>query len=264
MSHRKEPRTPGGIRLRALREACGKTQLDVELDANLGIGYLQRLELGKVQYPERETLERILATLNVSFIQRREVLELFGYAVAVSIPDEAETRWAMGVFKSEVSQDTIPAYLLDCSQRLLVWNTLVPKLFGEINREPRNDLITRLIFDPVRGIAGSVLNVEPFFSAQMRIFHYEMQRSGQQSWYNTLIDEMRQYKMFDEYWVKQNTGGQPQVPIRPVAQLQLDTPHGLANFRLICEPFAQDHRFRVIYYLPADPATLHHCLKWQS
>jgi hypothetical protein len=28
------------------------------------------------------------------------------------------------------------------------------------------------------------------------------------------------------------------------------------HFRLTSEPFAQDRRFRVIYYLPADPATM--------
>src|SRR5436190_16220399 len=106
MSHQKAPRTPGGIRLRALRETYSKTQLDVELDAGLGIGYLQRLELGKVQYPERNTLERILAALGVSFIERREVLGLFGYAVAISMPSEIETRWAIDVFQSEVKQDS--------------------------------------------------------------------------------------------------------------------------------------------------------------
>ncbi len=43
--------TPGGNRLRALREYRGRTQLDVELDASLGIGYLQRVESGKVRHP---------------------------------------------------------------------------------------------------------------------------------------------------------------------------------------------------------------------
>src|SRR4051794_30865073 len=122
MRHHKKPRTPGGFRLRALRESCGKTQLDVELDANLGIGYLQRLELGKVQQPERDTLERILAVLGVGFIERREVLALFGYSVSPANPSEIETRWAIDVFRSNFQQDTIPVYLLDCSHRLLAWN----------------------------------------------------------------------------------------------------------------------------------------------
>ena len=47
--------TPGGERLRALREAAGRTQLWVELEAELGTGYLQRVESGKVAQPVRAT-----------------------------------------------------------------------------------------------------------------------------------------------------------------------------------------------------------------
>ena len=41
--------TPGGARLRALREQAGKAQLWVEAEAELGTGYLQRVESGKVE-----------------------------------------------------------------------------------------------------------------------------------------------------------------------------------------------------------------------
>src|SRR5258706_12828737 len=108
MSHQKAPRTPGGIRLRGLRETYGKTQLDVELDGSLGIGYLQRLELGKVQHPERDTLERLLAALGANFGERREVLELFGYALVITVPTEAEIRWAIDVFQAEVENESLP------------------------------------------------------------------------------------------------------------------------------------------------------------
>jgi transcriptional regulator with XRE-family HTH domain len=264
MSHLKEPRTPGGIRLRALRESCGKTQFDVELDANLGIGYLQRLELGKVQYPERDTLERILAALGVSFVERRDLFALFGYAVPISIPNEIETQWAIEVFQSEVQQTTIPVYLLDCSHRLLAWNSLVPKLFGVVKTRSSDVLMPRLIFDPINGIAASVLNAETFFSAQIRVLQYERQRCGDEAWYSGFVNEMRQYKTFDEYWTTQNTAGQTQIPMRPLAPLKLDMGYGLAQFRLIAETFVQDPRFRVIYYLPADTATMRQCMEWQS
>ena len=67
----------GGKRLKSLREAYGKTQLVVELDASLGTGYLQRIESGRVQQPERETLERILDALCVRYSERCEVMNLF-------------------------------------------------------------------------------------------------------------------------------------------------------------------------------------------
>jgi transcriptional regulator with XRE-family HTH domain len=261
MRHQKEPRTAGGIRLRALREFCGKTQLDVELDANLGIGYLQRLELGKVHHPERDTLERILAVLDVSFIERREVMELFGYAVAISTPNDIELQWAIDLFQSEVQQVGIPVYLLDCSHRLLAWNSLVPKLFGAFKTKANNILMPKLIFDSVDGIASSILNAEIFFPAQVRILQYEKQRYGDKVWFSGFVDEMRQYDLFDHYWTKED---QIQVPMRPVAQLKLEIGHGLVHFRLIAEPFAQDPRFRVIHYMPADTDTIRQCLDWQS
>jgi transcriptional regulator with XRE-family HTH domain len=254
----------GGTRLRALRAACGKTQLDVELDASLGIGYLQRLELGKVQHPERETLERILAALGASFVERREVLGLFGYAVAMSRPNESETRWAIDVFRSEVKQGTIPAYLLDCSHRLLAWNSLVSKVFGAVPIDSDAVLMPRLIFDPGYGIASAVLNAETFFSAQVRILQFERQRCGDEAWYNGFVDEMRQYQTFDEYWTKYNSAGRGHVPMRPMAELKLRVGQGSAHFRLISESFVQDPRFRVIYYMPADAATIRQCVEWPS
>ena len=68
--------TPGGAKLRALREGAGRTQLWVEAEAGLGTGYLQRVESGRVTQPERATLERILLSLEARYSERREVLEL--------------------------------------------------------------------------------------------------------------------------------------------------------------------------------------------
>ena len=52
--------TPGGLKLRALRDDRRRSQLWVETEADLGTGYLQRLESGRVAQPVRATLERIL------------------------------------------------------------------------------------------------------------------------------------------------------------------------------------------------------------
>jgi hypothetical protein len=122
----------------------------------------------------------------------------------------------------------------------------------------------RLIFDPVDGIAESVINADIFFPAQIRVLQYERQRCGDDRWYSGFVDDMRQYEAFDKYWINQNSTHHAQIPMRPLAPLKLDTGHGLAQFRLIAETFVQDHRFRVIYYLPADSSTIRQCLKWQS
>ena len=264
MSHHKQPRTPAALRLRALREASGKTQLDVELDANLGLGYLQRLELGKVQQPEQATIDRILDALGVSFMERCEVSALYGYTVAISLPSDTETRWAIDVFRSAMSQSTMPMYLLDCGHRLLAWNALVPNLLYGLNAYGSSPLIPKLIFDSVNGIASSILNADTFFSAQIRIIHSERQRCGSDAFYTNFVDEMSEFPTFAKYWLKQDRAGDIQIPMRPLVPMQLDTGHGLAQFRLIAETFVQDPRFRVIYYLPDDTATMRQCLEWQS
>jgi len=68
----------GGARLRDLRVAAGRSQLWVEAEADLGTGYLQRVESGRVAQPERSTVERILGALEARYGERREVLESFG------------------------------------------------------------------------------------------------------------------------------------------------------------------------------------------
>lgn len=117
--------TPGGRRLRALRERAGKTQLWVEAEAELGTGYLQRIESGRVAQPERATLERILAALGARYSERREVMERFGYTVPTPLPDENDIAWACAVSHDELHGVPFPAYVLDCRTRLLAWNRYV-------------------------------------------------------------------------------------------------------------------------------------------
>jgi transcriptional regulator with XRE-family HTH domain len=257
MNHPKVPRTAGGSRLHALRERCGKTQLEVELDASLGIGYLQRLELGKVHQPERETLERILTALNASFAECCQVMEHFGYTATLTLPDVLDTEQAIELFQGEMKHDVVPAYLLDCSHRLLTWNGFIPKLFGSFEADI---LIPQLIFGEA---AESVLNAELFFPTQVRIIQYERQRYRDGVWYNNFINQMREYKTFDHYW-RREEAIQTNFSVRPVAHLQFDLGRTVGRFRLISETLVHDPRFRTIYYLPADAATMQHCLAWQN
>ncbi len=122
--------TPGGVKLRALRERAGQTQLWVELEAELGTGYLQRIESGRVIQPVRATLERILTALEAGYSERREVLESFGYTVVTLLPTESEVAWACEICQRELHDVPFPAYVLDCRHHLIAWNHYVPFLFG--------------------------------------------------------------------------------------------------------------------------------------
>jgi transcriptional regulator with XRE-family HTH domain len=258
--------TSGGNRLRALRNYYGKTQLTVELEANLGTGYLQRIETGKVQQPEQDTLERILAALGTQYNERRELLEMFGYLVNAPIPSAAAIKWAVAACQSELDSAVFPAYLLDCAHRLLTWNNLVPKLLDldhvRQQAQPGHVSLLKVIFDPVYQFAPRILNQEAFFLAQIRALRYEKQRFHDESWYNTLLQDMLQCPEFERYWTT-SSSTQTLFAARPLTLLQLDSKEvGILQFRLISESFVQDRRFRVIYYLPADAKTIQHCLQW--
>ncbi len=254
--------SPGGNRLRGLREECGKSQFEVELDASLGIGYLQRVESGKVRHPERDTLERILAALGAHYTDRRDILELFGYLVDAPLPDDDEIRAAVAICKPELDAAVFPVYLLDCTHRLLIWNRFVTRLFGIDAVSPPRSMI-KLLFDPAYGITPRIANPETFFPAQIRALRYEMRHFRGERWYDPLIDDLRrECPLFEQYW----TGGEVsdvQIAARPLVLLELALPDGMRlRFRLTSEPFAWDRRFRIIYYLPADPATMQQCALW--
>jgi transcriptional regulator with XRE-family HTH domain len=254
----KKSPSPAGNRLRALREYYGKTQLELELEASLGIGYLQRLELGKVQRPESETLERILAALNARYTERRDIMELFGYVVDAPLPSRQEIDWAIAACKAELDSAMFPAYLLDCAARLLYWNELVPKVFSIT--EPNSML--RMVFDARHELSARICNPEIFFPAQIRALRYELQPFHGEAWASELLDSMLKAQTFERYWQNEKTSA-IHIPARPLSPLEIAVDGaGLLSFRLISERFVQDQRFRVIFYIPADPKTIETCLKW--
>lgn len=255
--------TPGGNRLRVLRDDCGRTQLDVELDARLGIGYLQRVESGKVRYPERDTLERILAALDAHYTERRDILELFGYVVDAPLPGEAEIGWAVNVCRAELDEAVFPVYLLDCAHRLLAWNPFLTKLFPVERFAAQRRSMPKILFDPAFGVTGLIANPDEFFPAQIRVLRYQMGLFRGEAWYGTLIDDLRASSpLFESYWTHASAP-EPPLAARPLVPLVIDLPgSGRLRFRLTAESFAQDRRFRIIYYLPADAETMQRCAAW--
>ena len=254
--------TPGGNRLRTLRENAAKTQLVVEFEASLGTGYLQRVESGKVAQPERDTLERILTALDARYTERRDVLEMFGYVVDTPLPTDADHEWAIAACQTELRDAVFPCYLLDCAHRLLVWNHFFPKLFGL--RDAKYLSALHLIFDPRYGVTDRIYNQAEFFPAQIRAMHHQMQSMRTEAWAIALVDDMLQHHpIFTKYWAMVSTAHTITLPARPLVPFEFIAPEiGLLRFRLTSESFAQDRRFRVIYYLPADPKTMQQCLDW--
>jgi hypothetical protein len=112
-------------------------------------------------------------------------------------------------------------------------------------------------------VVSLITNLDAFFPAQIRVLRYEMQWFRDEAWYRSLLDEMLGYPLFERYWREVESGPTYHVAGRLLVLFQLDLPEiGLLQFRLISEPFAQDRRFRVLYYLPAESKTMQQCLLW--
>lgn len=267
----REAGTPGGAKLRALRQQVGRTQLWVEAEAELGTGYLQRVESGKVAQPERPTLERILAALGARYSERRAVLERFGYTVATPLPAEEEIRWAAAVSRRDLHAVPFPAYALDCATRLIAWNRLFPRLLGVA---PEDSLPGRLAgrsllaawFDPASPLGPLVAEPEAFLPAMIRALRYELRPFHAEPWAAALLAELRDnLPRFRHYWATAAREPAPAGAGRALVPVRLAVPHaGLLEFRLAAEPFARDARFRVIYLFPADPATMRRCAAWAA
>jgi transcriptional regulator with XRE-family HTH domain len=257
---------PGGALLRALRQQAGRTQLWVEAEAGLGSGYLQRLEAGRVALPERATLERILTALGARYSERREILGRFGYAVATPRPNAEEIAWARDACRRELDEATFPAYALDCSPRLIAWNRLVPPLFGVAPDDPRLLRLTEqsflgawFAFDSL--LAPLVAEPERFLPALLRALRYEVEPFHAEPW---LAEELarlwRTLPRFRRYWMDVAREPAPVSADRPLVPVRLTMPGaGSLEFRLASERFTRDARFRLIYYLPADPETMRWC-----
>ncbi len=257
----------GGAKLRALRNASGLTQLTVELEASLGTGYLQRVESGKVQQPERETLERVLDALRVTFAQRRDVLETFGYTVAITPPSEQDIAWAIQQTAPILHKVSFPAYLLTCTHHLLAWNTPAEQLFGQMGVRNLADFqsapIFHLFFDSQRGILPAIHNAAEFLPAVVQALRHEMSRFQQEAWATALIESLLQnLPLFKTPWLNSTSDEPSVVAARPLVPLEITLIIGVnLKFRITAEPLTADPRFRMVYYPPADTPTLEHYMQ---
>ena len=259
------PGSPGGELLRRLRKAAERTQLWVEAEAELGTGYLQRIERGKILHPERETLERILSALDARFGERREVLERFGYVVTVEPPDTADRAWARLHCQHELGELTFPAYAIDCAFRVIAWNRLMAALFDpagdSVLRSFRDRSVLEGWFDPHSPIGRSVAEPDRFLPAMLRAARFEALQLGDPEWHrNLMADHARRLPRFRESVQQQSAGEEPIVSARALVPVRLMVGDGIAcSFRLSAEPFLRDPRFRLVYFFPADEAALHWC-----
>jgi len=102
--------------------------------------------------------------------------------------------------------------VLDCAHRLVVWNALVPRLFGV---GPEGPLMGRLAgesmlapwFDPASPLAGLVAEPARFLPALMRALRFEMQAYRSEAWYARMLDDLRtNLPAFRDAWARVERG----------------------------------------------------------
>ena len=244
--------------LRALREQAGRSQLQVELEAGLGSGYLQRLESGRVAHPERDTLERVLAALGARYSERRDVLEAFGYAVSAPPPGEAEVAWARLLCARELDEATMPAYTLDCTHRLVAWNRLVAPLLGADPGTLAGQSMLAPWFDPTSLLGRLLVAPDEFLPAMLQAFRFEMRRYRDEVWSAAMLAGLLEMPAFRRHWYAVQAAPEAVGAARALVPLRVHAGGhgGPLRFRLAAEPFLRDDRFRILYFFPDDAPTM--------
>ena len=221
--------------------------------------------------PDGPTLERILSALGARYGERRQILEVFGYTVATPPPDDADRAWACAACQRELRAVLFPAYALDCTSRLVAWNSYFPRLLGVAPDDPLLGwLAARPVlaawFDPSSPLAALVVEPDTFSPALVRALRYELQQLGAEAWAGAWLARMRaDLPRFRHVWDTTEQEPAPAGAARALVPVRLAVPGvGELQFRLSSEPFAQDARFRIIYYFPADPVTMQQCAAWTA
>ena len=244
--------------MRQIREEAGRTQLWVELEAELGTGYLQRVESGRVGQPARGTLERILRALDSSYNERQAVMLRFGYRTPTEPPSDAEIRWAQTLAGSQLEEFPFPAYVLDCLVRLVAWNEAADDLL-HLSRLSCRDHPSMLApwFDEQSRLGRMIAEPDAFLSALVIAYRYEARRFRGEPWSIELTRRLRSNPRFAHYWQITRDQGPALGAARALLPLRLRVAGDeVVSFRLASEPFIDDDRFRVIYYFPDDLETM--------
>jgi hypothetical protein len=222
---------------------------------------------------------------------------MFGYVVATPLPTPDEIEWARASCQHELHDVPFPAYVLDCLPRLVAWNRFVPRLLGERpspQPSPRGrgsllpspthgrgagggsheavleGLVGRSMlapwFDPASPFGALVAEPEVFLPALIRAMRYEIERFRSEPWLTEMLAQMQsELPRFRQYWTLAEGEPAPISAARVLAPVRLAVPgSGLLQFRLVSEPLVRDTRFRLIYYLPADPPTMRQCAAWAT
>ena len=263
-------RTLGGEKLRALRQRAKLTLLDLEAatDFQIGTAHIHKIEVGMIKRPDPETLNIMLIALDASFIDRRDVLEAFGYTTPVYLPTEEEIDEARILCTHELHDATYPIYLIDIGQRLLAWNRYVPRLIGMHPDDPSlvqfvGVTVFDLAFNPTYPVKHLIDNPDEYLPAMLKFIKTGLEPFREESWYATLLAQARELPGFSEIWDSLDADAYERYTNWSIIPVRIKLQHaGVIQFRVSSSDLLIDPRFRIVHFTPFGATALRQCAIW--
>ena len=184
----------GGV-LRTWRKRRGFSQLDLGLEAGVSSRHISFLETGRAG-PSRDMVLRLSATLDLPLRERNNLLFTAGFAPrylerSLDDADIGEARRALQFILG--AHEPNPAFVLDRSWRIVLWNRTQAFMFGELtgrDGSPADLNALDLVFKPGFG-REKIVNWEEVAQAVLRRFRRQVARAGpddplQETWRQVL------------------------------------------------------------------------------
>lgn len=278
----------GGYQLKQMRERERWLQRKLAYELDIAESMISRFETG-ARVPNRELLEKILEKFKATPFERKNVLNAYGYRVITELPTDTEHKDVIDAVHPILNSLGIPAYLMDCSTRIVAWNHHIARAFGIDEPEKYGHHIFAPKQNHFLREFSSVPLIQTFYKAGLkeRVTNWEAYRDNillpaayaifwehkETEWCQNMMEETKRLSPeFNPVWERlegqkttdTDTNTEPlPFPARPAHILKIQVPDKyLLTFRIASEAVTYDDRFRIIYWFPADAQTIQIIDEW--
>jgi transcriptional regulator with XRE-family HTH domain len=211
--------SPAGILLRHWRDARGKTQLDLSLDAGVSQKHISFVESGR-STPSRQMLLDLAQALDVPLRERNALLVAAGYAPVYS--DGALAGTAMRSINKALQRmlrqhEPFPAMVMDRYWNVLLTNDAAPRFFNcfiDMAARQGGRNLLHLMFDPA-GMRPFIANWPDVAKALLARVYRESLGHLIDAKTKDLLAELSQYPGVKTEWRAPTPAGT--MPIIPLA-----------------------------------------------
>jgi transcriptional regulator with XRE-family HTH domain len=271
---RANPQSLGGTKLQELRNAARfslmelATRLENDLGKPIDTAHINKIETGNIKKPLIETLETILAGLQASYRDRRDVLEAFGYQMPMALPTAQEIDEAIRLTGYELNDSTYPIMLIDYSQRIWAWNQYTPRIIGLHPDDPATThFIGATVFDVTLNPAFTtrllIANPDEYLPIMLQFIKAGMYRYHTEPWYRDLMTYLGTFPGFSAMWDSLPADTLQRYSYRSIVPIKIDVSGAsVMQFRMSSTDFLLDPRFQIIHFTPFGAHTLRACAQW--